>query len=52
MDLIQAGVQWPYCLVYFDDINIISHDFDEHLQHFRDCFTEVEEAELYTPEAK
>lgn len=32
-DMILAGYGWDYCLVYIDDVIIISKTFEEHLHH-------------------
>ena len=31
MDMVLAGLQWDHCLVYLDDIGVVSRSFKEHL---------------------
>lgn len=46
MDAVLAGAKWNWCLVYLDDILVISKTFQEHVKHLDDVFTRLEEARL------
>ena len=46
MQKVLAGLEWPTCFVYLDDILVASRLFDEHLQHLREVFTHLRDAGL------
>ena len=46
MDLVLAGLQWPYCLVYLDNIIVLGNTFDNHLQKLEAVFQLLHKAGL------
>ena len=46
MDLVLCGLTYETCLVYLDDIIVISRDFDSHLDRLREVFTRLRAANL------
>ena len=46
MDIILAGLKWKCCLVYLDDVNVYSGDFDQHLRDLEDVFERLSETGL------
>ncbi len=46
MDAVLAGLQWPSCLVYIDDLVIPGKTFTEHLAHLRQVFQRLKGAGL------
>ena len=38
IDEVLQGILWDYVVVYLDDLNIYSQNFDKHLLHFRAVF--------------
>ena len=47
MEVVLAGLVWKNCYVYLDDILICSRTFTEHLQHLREVFERLREANLH-----
>ena len=46
MDLVLEEYRFQFCLVYLDDIIIYSKNFDEHLQHIENVFSQLDKARL------
>ena len=46
MDCVLAELQWSSCLVYIDDIIIISRSFEEHLHHLQQILDRLKSAGL------
>jgi len=46
MDEVLQGILWDYVVVYLDDLNIYSRNFDEHLLHLRAVFDRLRRAGL------
>jgi hypothetical protein len=46
MERVLAGLSWQICLVYLDDIIILSKTFDEHLNNLRQVFERLRETNL------
>ena len=46
MERVLSNLSWKVCLVYLDDIIILSKDFKEHLDNLRQVFTRLEQANL------
>jgi hypothetical protein len=46
MDEVLQGILWDFVVVYLDDLNIYSRNFDEHLSHLRDVFDRLRQAGL------
>ena len=46
MDLVLAGLQWPHCLVYLDDVIILGATFQEHLANLQSVFERLRQAGL------
>ena len=46
MDRILMKFKWKFCLVYLDDIIIFSRTWEEHIEHCREVFTELERYQL------
>ena len=44
MDLVLAGLQMSHCLVYVDDVIVMSRSFQEHLRNLRQVFERLREA--------
>jgi hypothetical protein len=44
MDLVLGGLKWDSCLVYLDDIIVLSETFDQHLKHMEDVFSRLRKA--------
>lgn len=38
MDLVLAGLQWSWCLVYLDDMIILGRSFTKHLENLQAVF--------------
>ena len=46
MEVVLSGLVWDSCFVYIDDVLVCSRTFEEHLQHLRQVFTRLREANL------
>ena len=46
MERVLSNLSWKVCLVYLDDIIILSKDFKEHLDNLRQVFIRLEQANL------
>jgi hypothetical protein len=46
MDEVLQGILWDFVVVYLDDLNIYSRDFNGHLMHLRDVFDRLRQAGL------
>ena len=46
MDPVLAGLQWSHCLVYIDDVIVLGHDFENHLQNLQAVFQQLHQAGL------
>lgn len=46
MNMILKGLTWKHCLVYIDDINVWSDNFDNHLKHLDLVFKRLRKANL------
>ena len=46
MDLVLVGLTWEICLVYLDDVIIMSETFDEHLERLKVVFERLRTANL------
>ena len=46
MDEVLQGILWDFVVVYLDDLNVYSRNFDEHLSHLRDVFDRLRQAGL------
>ena len=46
MDLVLVGLTWEICLVYLDDVIIMSETFDEHLSRLTTVFDRLRSANL------
>jgi len=46
MDLVLRGLTWSSCLVYVDDVIVMSKTFDQHLEHLSAVFQRIQEAQL------
>lgn len=46
MDQVYSGILWDFVMVYLDDINVYSKDFDSHLVHLEASFKRLEKAGL------
>jgi len=46
MDLVLVGLTWEVCLVYLDDVIIMSENFDEHLRRLKIVFERLHAANL------
>ena len=46
MDLVLSGLQWSQCLVYLDDIIVLGHSFETHIQNLDSVFKRLKEAGL------
>ena len=46
MDLVMAGLTWEICLVFLDDIIVMSKTFDEHLERLNIVFARLHSANL------
>ena len=46
MDLVLVGLTWEVCLVYLDDVIIMSETFDEHLCRLKTVFDRIHAANL------
>jgi hypothetical protein len=47
MDVVLSGLTWRFCLVYLDDIIVYSETFEKHLQHLKQVFERLREANLH-----
>ena len=52
MQKVLSGLEWHSCFVYLDDILVVSHSFEEHVQHLYDVFQRLREAGLRLKPAK
>jgi len=52
MDLVLAGVQWSYYLVYLDDIIVVGKTFHDHLQNLSVVPQRLKEANLHLKPSK
>jgi len=52
MDLVLVGLTWEFCLVYLDDIIIMSETFDDHLPRLTAVFNRLRSANLKLKPAK
>ena len=46
MDLTLSGLQWSVCLVYLDDVIILGHNFNNHLDNLGEVFDRIKDAGL------
>lgn len=46
MDAVLAGLKWKQCLVYLDDVLVISNTFEEHLCNLRQVWQRLRDAKL------
>jgi hypothetical protein len=46
MDAAFAGLKWICCLIYLDDVIIFSKDFVEHIEHLKQVFERIRQANL------
>ena len=46
MDEVLQGILWDFVVVYLDDLNVYSRNFDEHLSHLQDVFDHLRQASL------
>jgi len=46
MDLVLVGLTWEICLVYLDDVIIMSRSFDEQLERLKTVFSRLQAANL------
>lgn len=46
MEVVLSGLVWDSCFVYMDDVLVCSRIFEEHLEHLRQVFTRLHEANL------
>ena len=46
MEVVLSGLVWDTCFVYIDDVLVCSRTFEAHLQHLRQVFTRLREANL------
>jgi len=46
MDLVLCGLTYEKCLVYADDINVFSRDFESHVEYLRETFDCLKKADL------
>ena len=46
MDLVLRGLTWSSCLVFIDDVIVMSRSFDQHLEHLAAMFQRMREAKL------
>ena len=42
MDRVLAGLQWETCLIYLDDIIVFGATWEEHLDHLRQVFEQLD----------
>ena len=52
MDFVLSGLQWSQCSVYLDDIIVLGHSFETHLQNLDSVFQRLWEAGLRLKPAK
>ena len=52
MDLVLTRLQWSQCLVYLDDIIILGHSFNEHIQNIDVVFQRLRHAGLRLKSSK
>ena len=46
MDLVLRGLTWSSCLVYVDDVIVMSKSFDQHVIHLGEVFQRIKDAKL------
>ena len=46
MDLVLSGLQWSQCLVYLDDIIVLGHSFQEHINNLDSVLQRLQESGL------
>lgn len=46
MDIVSGQLRWDRALVYVDDVNIYSPDFDTHMAYLQRVFDRLKEAGL------
>ena len=46
MDMILSGLTWQSCMVFFDDIVVFSHSWEQHLRDLDNVFTKLKEAHM------
>ena len=46
MSILLSGLQWRTCLIYLDDVLVISKTFDEHILRLREIFDRLRSANL------
>jgi len=50
--MILAGVKWPICFLYLDDVSVFSGSPEEHLQHLDEVLTRLGKAKVTIKGAK
>ena len=46
MHLVLRGLTWKTCLVYLDDVMVMGHSFDEHLNNLEEVLGRLKNANL------
>ena len=46
MEVVLSGLVWDSCFLYIDDVLVCSRTFEEHLEHLRQVFAWLREANL------
>ena len=52
MDIVLSGLNWDICLVYMDDIIILSKTFEEHLVYLETIFNRLKSYNLHVKLSK
>lgn len=46
MEVVLNGLVWDSCFVYIDDVLVCLQTFEEHIEHLRQVFARLREANL------